>query len=626
MEIPSKDFESYLSFFQTIPDIVYAIDVDGRFTFLNDAVQQLKCTPEDLIGQHFRVIVHPDDLGLVSRQITLPKYEGKITGDEGAPKLFDERRTNGRMTKNLEIRLIPKGCRDYSKDCIYGELHSSGKWSSDVKELEKKFLGSIGIIRDITGRKRAEQELARLASFPRLNPNPVIEVATDGVITYVNPAAQEQFPELYHLRDKHPFLQNLSSSVDTLKKSKRMYILKDVEYNKRIYELDISYLPESSHIRMYISDITERKQMDKLKDEFVSTVSHELRTPLSITKEGISSVLDKIHGQINSRQADILRISKNNIDRLTRIVDNLLDVSKIEFGKVEFERKAVDMIDVVKQLAIYFEPKIKAKGLALHVHIPKEKIDVYADRDSVIQVFTNLIGNAIKFTEKGAIDISVMVKKAEIQCAVRDTGIGIRREDFPVIFNKFTQFGQPSSGSEKGTGLGLAIAKGIIEMHGGHIQVDSELGKGAVFTFTLPQFSDYVRCRECVRDSIRQAKDSGRSISLITISTVDLHELLKTLGTQRMHVVLKEVDAAMSERLRSAKKFILEETGEIIIILMNCDATGGQVVKKRLEDVLRSYIYRQRLSAQMSFCVAIATYPDDAETCDGLIRKARKRG
>lgn len=238
---------------------------------------------------------------------------------------------------------------------------------------------------------------------------------------------------------------------------------------------------------LMLRDITIDKQIEMNKTEFVSIASHELRTPLAIIKEGINLVLDEIPGKINEGQSEILSLSKTNIERLSRIINNLLDISKIESGKREVKRELLDMVSVVKHVVSTFDILAKEKGLTLSIISSKEQINLYADQDGLIQVFTNLIGNAMKFTEKGQIEISLSDSESALECAVKDTGIGISKENLPKVFEKFRQFGQGPAFGEKGTGLGLSIAKAIVEMHKGKIWVESEIGKGTKFVFIIPK-------------------------------------------------------------------------------------------------------------------------------------------
>ncbi|MEW5758243.1 MAG: PAS domain S-box protein [Candidatus Omnitrophota bacterium] len=253
----------------------------------------------------------------------------------------------------------------------------------------------------------------------------------------------------------------------------------------------------SVHLAKDISDLVKTRQeleeknrelqrIDQLKTDFVSVVSHELRTPLSITKEGISLVLDEIPGQINEQQKKMLTISKDNMDRLARIIDNMLDISKIEAGRIELKKEKINLNDLIRKITASFDAKIKEAGLELRLNIPVDSIDVFIDSDKMTQVFVNLINNAIKFTQKGFIEAGVYLKDSSVECFIQDTGVGIAKENLPKLFGKFQQFDRVAGPGEKGTGLGLSIAKGLIELHGGKIWAESEFGKGTRFTFTIP--------------------------------------------------------------------------------------------------------------------------------------------
>lgn len=230
------------------------------------------------------------------------------------------------------------------------------------------------------------------------------------------------------------------------------------------------------------------QKVGELKDGFVGTVSHELRTPLAMIKEGVSVVLDGVAGELNAKQKKMLGIAFNNIDRLGHIVNNILDISKIESGKMEIQRGLINFTSVVFEVAEAFEPVARQKGLELKRNFSREKeIKIFADKDGIAQVLNNLISNAMKFTANGHIEISIDEDGDSVICAVSDTGRGFSKEEMSKVFNKFQQFGRISGPGEKGTGLGLSICKGIVEMHNGKIWVESEPDKGSRFIFRLPK-------------------------------------------------------------------------------------------------------------------------------------------
>ena len=375
----------------------------------------------------------------------------------------------------------------------------------------------LSVWHDITDRKKSEEELLKLSRAVNQSPSTVMITDMDGDIEYVNPSftrltgftreevigkkstifkSDVNLPEVYK-----ELWKAISSGTEwrgefhNRKKNGEFYW----EYAA------ISPIRNSAgkaiHFIKVAEDITERKlaaaelerknielqKLDKLKSDFVSTVSHELRTPLSITKEGISLVLDGIPGAINEKQKDVLITAKNNIDRLARIIADLLDIAKIEAGKLVIRKELLDISDPVKHVASSFMPKMKAKGLEFKVSLPCGKVEIHADSDKIVRVFTNLVDNAIKFTGTGHVGIEVRDDNDKVVCSVYDTGMGISKENIPKVFCKFQQFSRIPGSGDKGTGLGLSIAKGIIDAHGGKIWVESEFGKGARFMFVLPK-------------------------------------------------------------------------------------------------------------------------------------------
>lgn len=246
---------------------------------------------------------------------------------------------------------------------------------------------------------------------------------------------------------------------------------------------------QSLGIAALLRDVTKEQEIEQMKNDFVSLVSHELRTPIAAMKGATDNLLDGIAGTLNDLQKDCLVITKRNIDRLGRLIADLLDISRIEGGKVLIDKRPTDMIKLVNDALLLFEAGAKEKGLKLSASFASEVPVVNIDSDRIIQVVINLIGNAVKFTPSpGEITVGLSVKDSFLQIDVADNGLGISRQDIDKLFSKFYQVtsGSSNEAAKKGTGLGLAISKGIIEKHGGKIWVESELGKGAKFSFTLP--------------------------------------------------------------------------------------------------------------------------------------------
>ena len=232
------------------------------------------------------------------------------------------------------------------------------------------------------------------------------------------------------------------------------------------------------------------KKFDRLKSDFVSMVSHEIRTPITIMREGISLCLDRVIGEITTTQKEVLADTLEHIDRLGRLVTDLLDLSKIEEGKIELRRSLVDLCEIVKKIQKNFEKYAHDKDICIYSNVPSQPLHNYVDKDKIIQIFHNLINNAIRHTKPGGkIKIQIEEKHDLVLCCVSDTGVGISEENLTRLFSKFEQFGRKEDPKNKGTGLGLAIAKGLVDKHGGEIWAESELGKGTIFYFTLKKVS-----------------------------------------------------------------------------------------------------------------------------------------
>ena len=230
------------------------------------------------------------------------------------------------------------------------------------------------------------------------------------------------------------------------------------------------------------------REMYENQKSISSAISHELRTPLASIKMAIDIVLGGKPGPLNEDQANMLNKAKTNIDRLKRLINEILEYSKLESGKIEFHYEKQDMNEVLGEIIDFQQSVASEKGLKIIDMTEKGLPKIMFDKDKIVQVVNNLVNNAIKFTEQGSITIisKQIVEEQSIYVSVEDTGEGIEAENISKLFQEFQQLGNPAERKEGGTGLGLAICKEIIQRHQGKIWVDSQLGKGSHFHFTLP--------------------------------------------------------------------------------------------------------------------------------------------
>jgi signal transduction histidine kinase len=260
------------------------------------------------------------------------------------------------------------------------------------------------------------------------------------------------------------------------------------------------------------------RQLDKAKDEFISIASHELRNPMSIIKGNISMILAGDAGDITHEVRDILTDVILAVERQIRLVNELLDISRIEAGEIHFQLHPTIYIDqVAKLLAISLKGVAKNQNVEIEVEAGDQPIaPIQADQDKVSQVLINLVTNALKFTKQGNIRISFKQKGEYVITCVTDSGIGISQEQQDLLFRKFSKISSSVGTLSAGSGLGLYISKKYIERQGGNIWLDSsEPGKGSTFCFSLP-ISGSVRAKEVEREikSLQTVKEApyGKSV------------------------------------------------------------------------------------------------------------------
>ncbi|MBI4301459.1 MAG: PAS domain-containing protein [Chloroflexi bacterium] len=395
---------------------------------------------------------------------------------------------------------ITEGIADLRKVAIVG---ADGSWHIFFKSGLGSLLGFVlvgwGTAKEIRFRRQAEEEMKRREALRNAIlthiPEGVIVVNSENCIEWLNPMGEE----LLGAKGSEALGKPLSDYLPSQKGNLLLFggDLSDVgkglfvrEVGQRV--LNIQFKPikeENGEILGTLSavhDITALAKLDQVRTEFVSTVSHELRTPLTSIKGYVDLILDGEAGELSHDQEEYLEVVQSNTDRLVALINNVLDISHLESGIARLDKTVLTAQEVIDEVKTSLGNQMQEKHQELKIELPREPLRFIGDRLRVVQVLTNLLSNACKYTpEKGKITISVAERDKMAQFSISDTGIGIPFSEQSKIFAKFFRV-RDTTRHPQGTGLGLAIAKSIVEMHGGKIWFESKVGKGSTFTFTLP--------------------------------------------------------------------------------------------------------------------------------------------
>jgi NtrC-family two-component system sensor histidine kinase KinB len=329
--------------------------------------------------------------------------------------------------------------------------------------------------------------------------DPVLVTDAEGRVTKLNPAAEEIFGPEAEYRGKHVGEvardSRIAGAVAEAMQSQRpvagegaaSILPLAVDGSERAFRVRTTPMRDNENRIVgavtLLEDITHLREIDRLKSEFIATASHELRTPLTSVQMGVHLLLEGAVGELTDKQAEVLQACRQDCERLDKLMQDLLDLSKIEAGENKPQLVSLRAGDLIKGAVERLRTQVEAKGLALRVETPVDLPSVLADRTQIERVVSNLVTNAIRHTKRGEIGISAERRGEQIAVSVSDTGSGVPKEYLSHIFDKFVQVPGATTG---GAGLGLAISRSIVEAHGGQISVQSEVEQGTTFTFTLP--------------------------------------------------------------------------------------------------------------------------------------------
>ncbi|HEY0970600.1 MAG TPA: response regulator [Gemmatimonadales bacterium] len=387
-----------------------------------------------------------------------------------------------------------------------------------------------------------------------------------------------------------------------------------------------------------LHDLSGRDAVDRMKREFVSVVSHELRTPLTSIRGSLGLVEGGLAGPLPPKALELVRIARSNTDRLVRLINDILDIEKIESGRMELRLDTLGLRELVAAAVEEMQGSAQQSGVALAVSIDEE-VQVRGDRDRLLQVLTNLLSNAIKFSpEGGTVTTSVRLEGDAVRVSVEDRGPGIPVEQLPHLFQKFMQLDSSDRRSKGGTGLGLAISKAIVDMHDGVIGVDSEQGVGTVFWLELPA----TRRRALVAPAtaapaprillVEDDSDHAWALSELlepagyVVSCVGtLRDALSAAREERFDAVLLDVGLPDGDGLELVRRMRLDEPpNDVPVIVVSGREADGTFQDPRLVDWIPKPFGSDRLRRALHHAVrrpgpARALVVDDDESSRAVI-------
>ncbi|OGW79007.1 MAG: hypothetical protein A2Z83_06760 [Omnitrophica bacterium GWA2_52_8] len=403
------------------------------------------------------------------------------------------------------------------------------------------------------------------------------------------------------------------------------------ELKRKVRDLSSAFKKTNEGIRVLYKELErknrELQKLDQLKSDFISTVSHELRTPITIFREGICQILEAIHGPISKSQAEVLSMSLKNVDRLVRLINDLLDISKLEAGRVILRWKVINLATLIHSIANALRPSGAGDRLPvkLDVRMSAPAVHILGDYDRLHQVLTNLVSNALKFTKKGKVTITLDDYGDHVELSVIDTGRGIAEEDAVKVFGRFQQFGRIAGPGDQGTGLGLVISKQIVLLHGGEIGVESRLKAGTKFTFTLPKLT----VRDVLTREIKQVYVSSPDPDIpcaVAVCRFDSGKPLQRTAAGLDHETLvTRVSEICEGGLRRKADRVIRDREFIWILLSETHKKQAPKVTARIDTALERELRQLNLREFVNWNWVYAGMPDDGRSESEMIEYVMAR-
>lgn len=512
-------------------DVICSVDSEGRFTAVSPASLHVwGYSPEELIGRKFFELVAPEHLTDTHFAFA------RIRDDEIEPQPFE--------TKVIK------------KDGTFVHILWSAYWANSEQSM-------FCVAHDITDRKLAEDQLlaseARVRSILETAPVALMVLGNDGAINLMNPRAESMFGYRMEEIIDQPFSvlvpeEQEKFSRETLESHVgRVRELEAKERTGRVFPIEITFAQyrtaDGDRYLAAVLDVTERHEVERLKREFVSTVSHELRTPLTAIRGSLTLLAVGALGKLGDQADKAVKIAERNCLRLINLINDLLDIEKLEAGKLEMVFEETSFHPVLERSV----ESVKAFAEQYAVRIQTTQSDanakVYADPDRLVQVMVNLLSNAVKYAPRDSVvDVQVDVSGKDVKVSVRDQGRGIPPDFKDKVFERFQQVDSMDSKRKGGTGLGLAICKAIVEQHNGKIGVDSEAGQGSTFWFEIPIHAPVIEGQGARHSASPQLQGDARAVARTLPLQAAAPQLTAVEDSEPTVINIRETNKVAEER------------------------------------------------------------------------------
>jgi PAS domain S-box-containing protein len=419
---------------------------------------------------------------------------------EGDDMNFDSALFRELIAGNRDHYQVERRFRRKDDDVFWGNLTMSLVRDSDG---EPQF--AICMIENITERKRAEEALRKSVATNRALidaiPDLMVRIHKDGSFMHFNAAKDVDMPtsssessgKTVYDAISAPLTQQAMESIARALQTGEIQVMEyQTPYNGTIHDYEARIVVSGEdEVLAIVRDITERKTVDRMKSEFISTVSHELRTPLTSIRGSLGLMIGGLAGELSPRASTMIDIAYKNSERLVRLINDILDIEKIESGKMDFVIKPTSLVPLLEQAIEANRAYGEQFGVTFRLEPVRSDLKVNADSDRLIQVITNLLSNAAKFSPSNdTVVVSVVPRDECIRVAITDHGAGIPEKFRARMFQKFAQADASDTRQKGGTGLGLSISKAIIERLGGQIGFETETDVGTTFYFDLPELHE----------------------------------------------------------------------------------------------------------------------------------------